>query len=208
MAVRSIRFGSIVAIVTILAACSAAAAPSVATQATAQPTAAMTASAPPSSPPPEPSPSPAPPSSSPTASPTRAAEASKPPSSPHARPSIDSAELAAYLTANFSLFDVAEESVVVTVTYEDPDSGPLEFGSYPLGSGEQFSHAVPPGAYRITFRVDGAAGKAPTCAVEVKDGFTFTFFVASADAIAVTRTGYKAKKPADLFVATSSLCKA
>ena len=156
-------------------------------------------------PPLEPSPSPA---ASPSASPSQVAEASEAPTSSHPRPSIDSAELAAYLTANLSLFDVADESVTVTVTYVDPDSGPFEFGSYSLGSGEQLTHAVPPGAYRISFRVDGASGKAPTCSVDVKDGATITFFVASADAIAITRNGYKPKKPADLFVATSSLCKA
>ncbi len=208
MAARSIRFVPFVAFVTIVAACSAAAAPAASTTPSTSPAASMTASAVPSSPSPEPSPSPAASSGSPSPGPSLTAEASEQPTASHPRPSIDSAELAAYLTANLSLFDVADGSVTVAVTYVDPDSGPFEFGSYSLASGEQLTHAVPPGAYRISFRVDGATGKAPTCSVDVKDGATITFFVASADAIAVTRSGFKAKKPADLFVATSSLCTA
>ena len=205
MAVRSIRFVPFVAFVTILAACSGTVAPA-STQPSPSPAASITPSAPPSSPLPEPSPSL---SASPAApSPSLTAEASQASTSSRPRPSIDSAELAAYLTASLSLFDVADESVAVTVTYVDPDSGPIEFGSYTLDPGDQLSHAVPPGAYRIGFRVASAAGKAPTCNVDVKDGAAITFFVASADAIAVTRTGYKPREPADLFVATSSLCKA
>ena len=145
---------------------------------------------------------------SPPASATAAAEASAPAASTRPRPSLDASQLAAYLTATLSLFDVADADVSVTLTYIDPTSGPFEFGTYSLGASEQLSHAVPPGTYRIAFQVAPASGKGPTCTIDLNDGSTVTFFVASREAIAVTRIGFKPAKSADLFVATSSLCKA
>ena len=201
MATRPIRIIATLSIAAIVASCGGGSSP---TAPPASPSAA-TSIAPVASVAPSREPTPSP---SPEASATAAAEASAPAASKHPRPSIDPAEIAGYLTARLSLFNVADDDVSVSLTYIDPQSGPFEFGTYPLGPLDQLSHEVPPGLYRVAFKVAAGPDKPPTCTIDLKDGSTVTFFVASPDAIAVTRTGTKPAKSADVFVATSSLCKA
>ena len=205
MAARSIQIIATVAMAAIVASCGGGSSPTTQPANPSAPSSTVPAASATQSLAPSPTPVPTP---SPTASATAAAEASAPAASKRPRPSLDPAELAAYLTATLTLFDAADVDVSVSLTYIDPSSGPFEFGTYSLGAEEQLSHSVPPGTYKVVFHVASAGGKAPTCSIDVKDGSTVTFFVASSDAIAVTRTGFKPQKSADLFVATSSLCKA
>ncbi len=150
--------------------------------------------------------------SEPPASPTEVASASAPASAPAAskkpRPSIDAQEIAAVLTSSITLLDVADTDFSATVTYIDPSSGTkAALGTYVVGASEHLSESVPAGTYQIDFRLPSTARTTLTCTIAVKDGGAFTF-VAVPGAIAVSRGVATPASAADLFVATSSLCKA
>lgn len=124
------------------------------------------------------------------------------------RPSFDATELEGFLTASLTLFDVSDADVAVSITYADPENGEFELGTYALGPSDHLAHAVPPGTYRVGFRVPTTDRAGTTCVIEISDGAPVTFFIASSDAIAVTRPDFKPSTAADLFVSTSPLCNA
>ena len=125
------------------------------------------------------------------------------------RPSIDPAELAAFLTARITVFDVADADLAVTVSYVDQTSGKVTaLGTYPLGTLEQLTNAVAAGRYVLDFRLPAGAASGPRCTIDIADKEAVRFVAASADAIAVTRTGTRPKTAADLLVSSSPLCKA
>lgn len=125
------------------------------------------------------------------------------------RPSLDAAELAAFLTARITVFDVADADLAVTVSYVDQKSGKVTaLGMYPVGALEQLTNAVAAGRYRLDFSLPAGATSGPRCTIDIADKDAVRFVAASADAIAVTRAGTTPKTAADLLVSTSPLCKA
>jgi hypothetical protein len=125
------------------------------------------------------------------------------------RPSLDAAELAAFLTARITVFDVADADLAVTVSYVDQKSGKVTaLGTYPVGALEQLTNAVGAGRYRLDFSLPAGAASGPRCTIDIADKDAVRFVAASADAIAVTRAGTRPKTAADLLVSTSPLCKA
>jgi hypothetical protein len=145
------------------------------------------------------------PSASPSASlPSPTAEAT-----PRPRPSldVDLEEVAAYLTAGITLLDLAETAVAVDVSYLDPSSGePFPVGTYTLEPEEQLSNSVPPGTYELTFH-QPASSTGAACTIEVGETDTYVF-ASLGDAVAVTRAGETPGDATELFIATSSLCRA
>ena len=111
-------------------------------------------------------------------------------------------------TATITLLDLTDDGLGVTVTFLDPSSGESDaLGTYILGSSERLSNAVPPGTYQLDFREPATSNTGPRCTLEIKKGDVVSF-VAVPGAIAVSRTGVRPSTVRDLFVATSSLCRA
>jgi hypothetical protein len=121
---------------------------------------------------------------------------------------VDLEEVAAYLTAGITLLDLAETDIAVDVSYLDPTSGePFPVGTYTLEPEEQLSNSVPPGVYELTFRQPASGADAETCTIEVGETDTYVFATLGA-AVAVTRAGETPGDATELFIATSSLCRA
>lgn len=154
--------------------------------------------------------SPAPDASAAPGSPAPVAPADPPATgSARPRPSIDPAQLAAFLTATITVIDVADADLAVTVSYVDQENGTATaLGTYPVGALEQLTNAVAAGRYRLDFRLPAGGVSGPRCTIDIADMVAVRFIAASADAIAVTRTGTKPKTAADLLVSSSPLCKA
>jgi hypothetical protein len=114
----------------------------------------------------------------------------------------------ASFTATITLLDLADAELAVSVAFIDPDSGQSDaLGTYTVGPSAQISNAVPPGTYRLDFREPAGSATGPTCTIEVKKEETYSF-IAVPGAIAVSRAGFTPITVRDLFVATSSLCRA
>lgn len=111
------------------------------------------------------------------------------------------------MTSSITLLDLADDDLVVTVTYIDPASGDaFALGIYPLGSMARLTNSVPPGTYRLDFRQPPDSASGPSCTIEVGDADAYVF-VAVQDAVAISRTGTTPTDARELFVATSSLCQ-
>lgn len=151
------------------------------------------------------------PSSAPVASPTPTeavdpTESPAPSTSAKPRPSIDQAELDAYLTSSITLIDLADDDLVVIVSYVDPGSDDsFDLGTYTLASTEQMTNQVPPGTYRLGFRQPADSTSESTCTIEISDADSYVF-AAVDGAIAISRAGATPTDARELFVATSALC--
>lgn len=120
-------------------------------------------------------------------------------------PSIDQTELDTYLTSSITLLDLAEGDLSVAVGYLDTTSGEaIDLGTYDLSSTEQRTDQVPPGTFKLEFRIPGVT-KPQACTIEVGDKDAITF-AAVDGAVAVAKAGSKPAAARELFVATSSLC--
>jgi hypothetical protein len=120
-------------------------------------------------------------------------------------PSIDQTELDAYLTSSITLLDLADADLSVVVGYLDPTSGEaIDLGTYDLGSTEQLTDQVPPGTFKLQFRMPGSSTP-QTCTIEIGDKDAITF-VAVEGAVAIGKAGSKPASAGELFVVTSSLC--
>ena len=212
-----VRVGAAGALSLVIASCASSASsspapagPSAAAQLTAEPS---------STPAPSPIPSPprrASPSPRPVVTPAAsiAVASSRPRAStgPRGSASPDVAALiesySSSFTATVGLLDLGEADLAVTVAYVDTSSPgqPQDLGTYTVGPSGQESHALPPGTYRLEFRLPPGGTTGPTCTIAVKKGDVFTF-VAVPGAVAVRRSGFTPIKAGDLFTTTSPLCR-
>jgi hypothetical protein len=137
--------------------------------------------------------------------------AAKSSSGPQPSASLDLAAIiasnATYFSSKVTILDLAAGDLAVSVAFVDPSGGPPSpLATFTIGPSGQQSDALPPGTYRLGFRPSGST-TGSTCTITIAKGGLFTF-VAVPGSIAVSRAGHPPTKAADLFVPTSSLCRA
>ena len=121
-------------------------------------------------------------------------------------PSPSPIDLSPYLTAAFTLLNLADDPVDVDVGIAGENGEVTSVAQFHLEPFDFLTERVPASTYQITW-TRPAGGPAPVvCHLTLVDGDNVQFAV-SAQQIAVAKDGYEPTSGSDLVVETSALCR-
>jgi hypothetical protein len=127
---------------------------------------------------------------------------------PAGSPSSEPIDISAYLTVRLSVVNLAEVPVDVVVSLVDTSTGDVtQLITLVLEPLDFESQKVPPNVFDVVFTVRGSATALASCRMQVENDDSLDF-AALDDAVAVSKRGYVPADRSELFVATSTLCKA